>query len=100
MWFLDFWIAGEAHIHILYPGDLIVFPRGLMHFELNVGTEEAFYISALNSQNPGTLVSLFLFFNLLLYKTDLLKCVVSKDQSTTGIGIRYMYIICTLGPTI
>ncbi|OAE32075.1 hypothetical protein AXG93_2278s1550 [Marchantia polymorpha subsp. ruderalis] len=48
---------GEAHIHILYPGDLIVFPRGLMHFELNVGTEEAFYISALNSQNPGTLDS-------------------------------------------
>ncbi|BBN00975.1 protein MpCupin27 [Marchantia polymorpha subsp. ruderalis] len=46
---------GETHINILYPGDLIVFPRGLLHFELNVGTEIAFYISALNSQNPGTL---------------------------------------------
>ncbi|OAE24115.1 hypothetical protein AXG93_2752s1290 [Marchantia polymorpha subsp. ruderalis] len=46
---------GQAHIHILYPGDLIVFPRGLLHFELNVGTETAFYLSALNSQNPGTL---------------------------------------------
>ncbi|BBN00965.1 protein MpCupin23 [Marchantia polymorpha subsp. ruderalis] len=46
---------GETHIHILYPGDLIVFPRGLLHFEINVGTEIAFYISALNSQNPGTL---------------------------------------------
>ncbi|PTQ42011.1 hypothetical protein MARPO_0031s0003 [Marchantia polymorpha] len=45
----------QAHIHILYPGDLIVFPRGLLHFELNVGTETAFYLSALNSQNPGTL---------------------------------------------
>ncbi|BBN00970.1 protein MpCupin25 [Marchantia polymorpha subsp. ruderalis] len=46
---------GETHINILYPGDLIVFPRGLLHFEINVGTEIAFYISALNSQNPGTL---------------------------------------------
>ncbi|OAE24131.1 hypothetical protein AXG93_2752s1450 [Marchantia polymorpha subsp. ruderalis] len=46
---------GETHINILYPGDLIVFPRGLLHFEVNVGTETAFYISALNSQNPGTL---------------------------------------------
>ncbi|BBN15190.1 protein MpCupin95 [Marchantia polymorpha subsp. ruderalis] len=48
---------GQAHIHILYPGDLIVFPRGMLHFELNVGTETAFYLSALNSQNPGTLDS-------------------------------------------
>ncbi|BBN00976.1 protein MpCupin28 [Marchantia polymorpha subsp. ruderalis] len=47
--------TGNAQIHILYPGDLIVFPRGLLHFELNVGTETAFYVSALNSQNPGTL---------------------------------------------
>ncbi|BFI06517.1 protein MpCupin22 [Marchantia polymorpha subsp. ruderalis] len=46
---------GETHINILYPGDLIVFPRGLLHFEVNVGTELAFYISAMNSQNPGTL---------------------------------------------
>ncbi|BBN15631.1 protein MpCupin99 [Marchantia polymorpha subsp. ruderalis] len=50
-------IKGEAHIHILYPGDLIVIPRGLLHFELIVGTETAFYVSALNSQNPGTLDS-------------------------------------------
>lgn len=49
--------TGAAHIYILYPGDIIVFPRGLLHYELNVGSEEAFFISALNSQNPGVLTA-------------------------------------------
>ncbi|BBN19652.1 protein MpCupin102 [Marchantia polymorpha subsp. ruderalis] len=47
--------AGKAWIELLYPGDIIVFPRGLLHYELNVGKKTAFYLSALNSQNPGTL---------------------------------------------
>lgn len=48
---------GVAHIDIIHPGDITVFPRGLLHFELNVGTEEAEFLSALNSENPGTLTS-------------------------------------------
>jgi quercetin dioxygenase-like cupin family protein len=34
-------------------GDVFVFPRGLLHFELNVGKGKATAIAALNSQNPG-----------------------------------------------
>jgi hypothetical protein len=49
--------TGASFIDILYPGDLTVFPRGVLHFELNVGTVEAEYLSALNSENPGTLTS-------------------------------------------
>ncbi|XP_024530158.1 germin-like protein 5-1 [Selaginella moellendorffii] len=49
--------AGVPHINLLNPGDITIFPRGMMHFEINVGTKPAFYISALNSQNPGTLTS-------------------------------------------
>ncbi|GLJ36194.1 hypothetical protein SUGI_0726380 [Cryptomeria japonica] len=48
---------GQAFIDILHPGDVTIFPRGLMHFEMNVGCEEAQYISALNSQNPGVLTT-------------------------------------------
>ncbi|KAI5079469.1 hypothetical protein GOP47_0004948 [Adiantum capillus-veneris] len=48
---------GERHIDILYPGDVTIFPRGLLHFELNVGKITALYISALNSQNPGVLTA-------------------------------------------
>ncbi|MCO5595145.1 hypothetical protein L7F22_049183 [Adiantum nelumboides] len=48
---------GVRHIDILYPGDVTIFPRGLLHFELNVGKRTALYISALNSQNPGVLTA-------------------------------------------
>jgi hypothetical protein len=34
-------------------GDVFVFPRGLLHFELNMGEGQATAIAALNSQNPG-----------------------------------------------
>ena len=37
----------------LQAGDLIVFPRAMVHFALNAGTEEAISYSVLNSQNPG-----------------------------------------------
>ncbi|KAI5079308.1 hypothetical protein GOP47_0004787 [Adiantum capillus-veneris] len=43
---------GDRHIDILYPGDVTIFPRGLLHFELNVGKR-----TALNSQNPGVLTA-------------------------------------------
>lgn len=48
---------GVAHIDIIYPGDVTVFPRAMLHFELNVGTKEAEFLSALNSENPGTLTA-------------------------------------------
>ncbi len=48
--------TGEAHFDILYPGDATLFPRALLHFEINLGTKTASFISALNSENPGTLV--------------------------------------------
>ncbi|KAG0570046.1 hypothetical protein KC19_6G135300 [Ceratodon purpureus] len=40
---------------ILQPGDVIVFPRALLHFQLNVGNETASTFNTLNSQNPGFL---------------------------------------------
>ncbi|KAI5060046.1 hypothetical protein GOP47_0024466, partial [Adiantum capillus-veneris] len=55
---------GNAHVSILYPGDVTLFPRGLLHFELNVGSEEADYVSALNSQNPGTLTAAAALFKI------------------------------------
>ena len=38
----------------LYPGDLFIFPRGLVHFQINLDKKNrALAIAALNSQNPG-----------------------------------------------
>ncbi|XP_024526186.1 putative germin-like protein 2-1 [Selaginella moellendorffii] len=39
---------------VLYPGEIFIFPRGLVHFLRNVGRTPAIAYSALNSQNPGT----------------------------------------------
>lgn len=38
---------------VLREGDLFVFPRGLLHYCLNNGFEDATVFSVLNSQNPG-----------------------------------------------
>ncbi|CAA6674341.1 unnamed protein product [Spirodela intermedia] len=38
---------------ILNKGDVFVFPEGLIHFQLNIGHENAVAIAALSSQNPG-----------------------------------------------
>lgn len=35
-------------------GDLFVFPKGLVHFQLEVGKGEAAAFSSFDSQNPGT----------------------------------------------
>ena len=38
----------------IYKGDVVVFPRGLVHYQINVdGTKSARAIAAFNSQNPG-----------------------------------------------
>ncbi|GMN64440.1 hypothetical protein TIFTF001_033508 [Ficus carica] len=38
---------------VLHEGDVFVFPRGLIHFQWNIGHGNALAISSLSSQNPG-----------------------------------------------
>lgn len=47
-----------ANSNVLYQttvtkGDLFVFPRGLVHFQQNIGATPAVAFASLNSQNPG-----------------------------------------------
>lgn len=77
---------GNAHVNLLHPGDVTLFPRGLLHFELNVGEKEAEYISALNSQNPGTLTAAAALFRVperaLASSLDLPSTLLQKINST------------------
>ena len=41
---------------VLKKGDVFVFPIGLIHFQLNIGDENAFSNSGLGSQNPGVIM--------------------------------------------
>ncbi|XP_059625312.1 germin-like protein subfamily 1 member 13 isoform X2 [Cornus florida] len=40
---------------VLNPGDVFVFPIGLIHFQFNVGKTNAVSFSGLSSQNPGVI---------------------------------------------
>jgi oxalate decarboxylase/phosphoglucose isomerase-like protein (cupin superfamily) len=41
----------------LQQGDIYIFPRGTLHFQINVGTGPAITFNSLNSQYPGFLVA-------------------------------------------
>ncbi|KAL3512032.1 hypothetical protein ACH5RR_024749 [Cinchona calisaya] len=47
---------------VLREGDVFVFPRGLLHYCLNNGFEDATVVSVLNSQNPGVVKITGAFF--------------------------------------
>ncbi|CAA0829290.1 Germin-like protein subfamily 3 member 2 [Striga hermonthica] len=38
---------------VLEKGDVMVFPKGLLHFQMNVGESRATIFGSFNSQNPG-----------------------------------------------
>ncbi|KAG8373648.1 hypothetical protein BUALT_Bualt11G0046100 [Buddleja alternifolia] len=46
-------IRNKVFARTLYPGDVHVFPRGLIHFQMNVGETKAVAFASLNSQDPG-----------------------------------------------
>ncbi|KAL8473342.1 hypothetical protein ACS0TY_030246 [Phlomoides rotata] len=39
----------------LHPGDVFVFPQGLIHFQFNIGKTDAVAFAGLSSQNPGVI---------------------------------------------
>jgi len=48
---------GVLYAETLQQGDIYIFPRGTLHFQINVGTGPAISFNSLNSQYPGFLVA-------------------------------------------
>ncbi|CAL1378334.1 unnamed protein product [Linum trigynum] len=44
----------KVFARVLEKGEVMVFPRGLMHFQMNVGEVPATIFGSFNSQNPGS----------------------------------------------
>ncbi|GFZ06010.1 RmlC-like cupins superfamily protein [Actinidia rufa] len=38
---------------VIEKGEVMVFPKGLVHFQMNVGDSQATILGSFNSQNPG-----------------------------------------------
>jgi hypothetical protein len=53
--FISFY--GVLYAETLQKGDIYIFPRGTLHFQINVGTGPAISFNSLNSQSPGFLVA-------------------------------------------
>ncbi|KAG4138568.1 hypothetical protein ERO13_D07G142300v2 [Gossypium hirsutum] len=74
---------------VLYPGDVFVFPIGLIHFQFNVGKTKAVAFAGLSSQNPGVITIANAVFgpnpsinpDILVKALQLDKNVVKKLQS-------------------
>ncbi|KAE8795140.1 germin-like protein 2-4 [Hordeum vulgare] len=45
--------AGRLFAKVLVEGEVMVFPRGMVHFQLNVGDQPATVYGTFNSENPG-----------------------------------------------
>ncbi|KAG6554140.1 hypothetical protein Mapa_004056 [Marchantia paleacea] len=55
-------ISNKVYAKIVKKGEAFIFPRGLLHFQLNKGKVPASSLNVLNSQNPGIqLIPLALF---------------------------------------
>ncbi|KAL3727933.1 hypothetical protein ACJRO7_032645 [Eucalyptus globulus] len=48
---------------VIHPGDVFVFPIGMIHFQLNIGKTNVVAISSLSSQNPGVITVANALFN-------------------------------------
>ncbi|KAL9224662.1 hypothetical protein vseg_000678 [Gypsophila vaccaria] len=62
-----------AYYKTLYKGDIMVFPQGMLHFQVNVGDSPALAFVSLNSPNPG-----FQFTTTSLAANDLPTDVIEK----------------------
>ena len=57
--------GGEgAVVNDLYAGDVMFFPKGLIHYQQNLGCEPATYLAALNNEDPGAVTITTRFFEL------------------------------------
>jgi oxalate decarboxylase/phosphoglucose isomerase-like protein (cupin superfamily) len=56
--------GGKFIGHTLKPGMATVFPRGVIHFEVNLQCERAVFVAAFNNQDPGVTTIASAFFGL------------------------------------
>ncbi|CAM6120706.1 unnamed protein product [Calypogeia fissa] len=46
-------VPNKLYAKVVKAGEAFIFPRGLLHFQLNKGTKPAVSLNVLNGQNPG-----------------------------------------------
>jgi oxalate decarboxylase/phosphoglucose isomerase-like protein (cupin superfamily) len=54
--------ANAVYVQTLKPGQVMVFPQGLLHFQINAGKSSASAVVTFNSANPGLQILDFALF--------------------------------------
>ncbi|GAB4836282.1 hypothetical protein Ancab_001198 [Ancistrocladus abbreviatus] len=44
---------GRVFVKVIEKGEVMVFPKGMVHFQMNIGESPATILGSFNSQNPG-----------------------------------------------
>ncbi|KAI3455620.1 hypothetical protein Pfo_012283 [Paulownia fortunei] len=82
--------ANEVYVKKLLKGDIMVFPQGLLHFQINGGGRTAVAFASFSSPNPGLQITDFALFgnklsSLLVEKTTFLDdAQVKKLKAVLG----------------
>ncbi|XP_028783684.1 germin-like protein subfamily 1 member 7 isoform X2 [Neltuma alba] len=67
---------------VLNKGEVFIFPFGMIHFQLNVGKDDAVALSSLSSQNPGVItIAKALFGSDPLISPDVLTKAFQVDKN-------------------
>lgn len=54
--------ANVVYLKTLYKGDIMVFPQGLLHFQINAGKTPSLAFVSFSTQNPGLQITDFALF--------------------------------------
>lgn len=54
--------ANSVYYTTLHKGDVMVFPKGLLHYQINAGSDTAVAIVSFSSPNPGLQITSFALF--------------------------------------
>ncbi|KAK9923948.1 hypothetical protein M0R45_032344 [Rubus argutus] len=73
----------KPYVKTLNKGDIIVFPRGLLHFLVNVGNTPALGYASFNSENPG-----FQILETALFQNDLPTDIIAKSTLLDRLQIK------------
>ncbi|XP_074284410.1 auxin-binding protein ABP19a-like [Silene latifolia] len=76
---------GVPYYKELYPGDIMIFPQSLLHFQVNVGHKPALAFVSLNSPNPG-----FQFTALSMFGNDLPTEIIEKISLLDSTEVKRM----------
>nr|GME18167.1 germin-like protein subfamily 3 member 2 [Ipomoea batatas] len=82
--------SNRVFARVLEKGEVMVFPRGLVHFQMNVGDSPASILGSFNSQNPGSVKIPNVMFGSSIKEEVLMKAFGLNDKEVHKLRKRFV----------